>query len=207
MSCRGLLALLILAWFPSVQAADSLNLDAYDRIEGFIDLYWDEEGGRMLLAVDAIDQPFIYQSSLARGVGSNDLGLDRGQLGEPKVVRFLRSGPKLLLVEDNLAFRAGSESADERQAIEESFARSVIWGFEDLDPSENKTVVDATSFIVRDAHGISGRLSRRGEGSYSVDASRSAIFMPRTKGFPDNTEAEALVTLVGQPTGDRKSVV
>jgi len=207
MSCRGFLALLVLGCISSVQAADSLDLDAYDRIEGFIDLYWDEDGGRMLLVVDAIDEPFIYQSSLARGIGSNDLGLDRGQLGDTKVVRFLRSGPKLFLVEDNLAFRAVSESADERRAIEESFARSVIWGFEDLDPSEDRTVVDATSFIVRDAHGISGRLSRRGEGSYSVDASRSAIFMPRTKGFPDNTEAEAMVTLTGQPTGPYLSTV
>jgi len=201
MSCRGFLALLVLGCVPSAQAADSLDLDAFDRIEGFIDLYWDEDGGRILLDVDAIDQPFLYQSSLARGIGSNDLGLDRGQLGDTKVVRFLRSGPKLLLVEDNLAFRAVSDSADERQAIEESFARSVIWGFEDLDPSEDHAIVDATSFIVRDAHGLSGRLSRSGEGSYSVDASRSAIFMPRTKGFPDNTEAEAVVTLTGQPQG------
>jgi len=201
MSCRGLVALLVLGCTPSVQAAENLDLEAYDRIEGFIDLYWDEDGGRILLTVDAIDQPFIYQSSLARGVGSNDLGLDRGQLGDTRVVRFLRSGPRLLLVEDNLGFRAVSDSADERQAIEESFARSVIWGFEDLDPSEDRTIVDATSFIVRDAHRISGRLSRSGEGSYSVDASRSAIFMPRTKGFPDNTEAEAVVTFAGQPQG------
>ena len=207
MFCRGFLALLVLGCVASVQAAGRLDLDAYERIEGFIDLYWDEDGGRILLDVDAIDQPFIYQSSLARGIGSNDLGLDRGQLGDTRVVRFLRSGPKLLLVEDNLAYRAVSDSADERQAIEESFARSVIWGFEDLDPSEDTTVVDATSFIVRDAHGISGRLNRRGEGSYSVDASRSAVFMPRTKGFPDNTEAEAVVTLAGQPTGPYLSTV
>jgi hypothetical protein len=203
MSCRGLLALLILGFAPTLQAADSLDLDLdnYHRIEGFIDLYWDESSGRILLEVDAIDQPFIYQSSLARGIGSNDLGLDRGQLGDTKIVRFLRSGPKLLLVEDNLGYRAVSDSANETKAIEQSFARSVIWGFEDLDPSPDKTIIDATSFIVRDAHGVSGRLSRSGEGSYSVDASRSAVFMPRTKGFPDNTEAEAVVTLVGQPTG------
>ena len=207
MFCRGFLALIAIGCVASVQAADRLDLDAYERIEGFIDLYWDGDSGRILLDVDAIDQPFIYQSSLARGIGSNDLGLDRGQLGDTKVVRFIRSGPKLLLVEDNLAYRASSDSADERQAIEESFARSVIWGFEDLDPSEDKTIVDATSFIVRDAHGISGRLSRSGEGAYSVDASRSAIFMPRTKGFPDNTEAEAVVTFAGDPEGPHLGTV
>jgi hypothetical protein len=201
MSCRVFLVLVVLGFVPSAQSAESLDLDAYDRIEGFIDLYWDESSGRILLEIDEVDQPFIYQSSLARGIGSNDLGLDRGQLGDTKIVRFLRSGPKLLLVEDNLGYRAVSDSAEERQAIEESFARSVIWGFLDLDPSNERTIVDATSFIVRDAHGVSAQLNRSGEGSYSVDASRSAVFLPRTKGFPDNTEAEALVTLVGQPTG------
>jgi hypothetical protein len=207
MSCRVFVALFVLGIIPSVQASDSLDLDAYDHIDGFIDMYWDEASGRILLEVDELDQPFIYQSSLARGIGSNDLGLDRGQLGDTKVVRFLRSGPKLLLVEDNLGYRAESDSADERRAIDESFARSVIWGFEDLDPSPNKTIIDATPFIVRDAHGVSGRLNRSGEGSYSVDMSRSAVFLPRTKGFPDNTEAEALVTLVGEPTGPYLSTV
>lgn len=201
MLCRGFLVFLVFGCAPLAQAAESLDLDGFDRIEGFIDLYWDEDGGRVLLDVDESDQAFIYQSSLPRGIGSNDLGLDRGQLGNTKVVRFVRIGPKVLLVEDNLAYRAVSDNADERQAVDESFARSVIWGFEDLDPSPEKTIVDATSFIIRDAHGISNRLSRSGEGAYSVDAERSAIFMPRTKGFPDNTEAEAIVTFAGQSTG------
>ena len=119
----------------------------------------------------------------------------------------MRSGPKVLLVEDNLAFRAVSDNADETQAIEESFARSVIWGFEDLDPSNDKTIVDATPFIVRDAHGVSARLNHGGEGAYSVDVARSAVYMPRTKAFPDNTEAEAIVTLTGTPTGPYLSTV
>ena len=137
----------------------------------------------------------IYQSSLARGVGSNDLGLDRGQLGATRIVRFVKSGPKVLLMEDNLAFRADSENRDEQQAVEESFARSVIWGFEDLDSSPHRTIVDATPFFVRDAHDIGTRLTATAEGSYAVDASRSAVYMPRTRAFPDNTEAEAVVTL------------
>jgi len=182
-------------------ATDSLNLEAFERLNGFVDLYWDEDTGRVLIDVENLDQPFIYQSSLSRGIGSNDLGLDRGQLGSTKVVRFIRSGPKILLVEENLAYRAVSDNDDERQAIDESFARSVIWGFEDIEPSDAKIIIDATSFFVRDAHRLSARLAMTTEGSYSVDASRSAMYMPRTKAFPDNTEAEAIVTFVGQPTG------
>ena len=205
---RVFLAILVVIGFlPVAQATDQLDLAAFDRLEGFIDLYWDADTGRILIDVEEIDEPFIYQSSLSRGVGSNDLGLDRGQLGNTRVVRFLRSGPKILLVEDNLAYRAVSDNADERQAIKESFARSVVWGFEDIDPSDDKTVIDATSFIVRDAHGVSARLAAATEGAYSVDQTRSAVYLPRTRGFPDNTEAEAIVTFVGQPTGPYLSTV
>lgn len=198
---RSLLALLVFGWAQHTHAAENLDLGSFERIAGFIDQYWDADSGRLLLDVGELDRPFIYQSSLSRGVGSNDLGLDRGQLGKTRIVRFVRSGPKVLLVEDNLAFRADSDNKDEAQAVEESFAQSVIWGFEDLEPLSERILVDATPFIVRDANDISARLNAAGEGNYSVDAARSAIFLPRTKGFPDNSEAEAIVTFTGQPTG------
>jgi len=196
------LALYLLLLSAPGHAQDKpLALAEYQSFEGFVDTWWDEHSGRMLVRVEAFDAPFIYQSSLPRGVGSNDLGLDRGQLGSTKVVRFLRSGPKVLLVEDNLQYRARSDNEDERQAIEESFARSVIWGFTDIDDDADSTIIDATEFFVRDAHGLASQLAGAGEGTYMVDASRSAIYLPRTKAFPDNTEVEAVVTLVGQATG------
>ncbi len=177
------------------------GVDSYAEFEGFVDLYWDETSGRLLINVEALDAPFLYQSSLARGVGSNDLGLDRGQLGATRIVRFLRSGPKILLVEDNLDYRAASDDANERRAVAESFARSVIWGFEVESESADGVVVDGTGFFLRDSHGISTRLAAASEGKYAVDASRSAIFLPRTKAFPDNSEVEAVVTFIGEPVG------
>lgn len=180
--------------------AEAPRLADYRAIEGFVDLWWDEGAGRLLMRVDALDTPMIYQVSLPRGVGSNDLGLDRGQLGATRVVRFQSSGPKVLLVEDNLRYRATTDSEAEKRAVAESFASSVIWGFEDLDPGSD-TIVDATAFFVRDAHGVAGRLAATGEGSYGVDSSRSAVYLPRTKAFPDNTEVEAIVTLAGNPAG------
>jgi len=201
-----LFALLCLFSAGGVSAADAADrapppLDEYRAFDGFIDTWWDEGTGRMLVRVEDFDTPFLYQSSLPRGVGSNDLGIDRGQLGATRVVRFLRSGPKVLLVEDNLQYRANSDNEDERLAVAESFARSVIWGFADIDPDADSTIVDATAFFVRDAHGVAQRLEATGEGAYSVDDARSAIYLPRTKAFPDNTEVEAIVTLVGKPTG------
>lgn len=211
-----LLVLLIATSFSfavSTANADdaAFSLADYEAHEGFIDVFWDDRGGRMLMRVAEFDEPFIYQSSLPRGVGSNDIGLDRGQLGATKVVRFIRSGPKILLVEDNLGFRASGDNEAERQAVLESFARSVIWGFEDIDPSGEPNaaaaVVDATSFFIRDAHGVATTLGTAGEGAYSVDASRSAIYLPRTKAFPDNTEVEAIVTFTGEPTGQQLRTV
>ena len=183
--------------------ADDLGsrLAAADVMPGFIDLYWDAEKGRLLLAVAEFETPFLYQSSLARGVGSNDLGLDRGQLGSTKVVEFQRSGPKVLLLERNLDYRATSDDTDERNAVLESFAQSVIWGFESLGRHDGATVVDATDFLLRDSHAISARLAELEEGTFTVDTSRSAIYLPRTRAFPDNSEVEAIVTFTGQATG------
>jgi hypothetical protein len=179
----------------------------YKVYDGFVNLYWQEQDGRLLFRVDALDEPFLYQSSLPRGVGSNDLGLDRGQLGATRIVRFVRSGPKILLIADNLDYRAVSDDADERQAIDESFARSVIWGFEIAHEDGDAVLVDGTDFFLRDAHELSARLSAAEEGEFSIDPSRSAIYLPRTKGFPDNTEIEAIVTYTGKAIGEHLPTV
>ncbi|MBT8075410.1 MAG: DUF5117 domain-containing protein, partial [Gammaproteobacteria bacterium] len=168
------------------------------HMPGFLDLYWDERQGRLLLRIDNMGQEIIYQSSMARGVGSNDLGLDRGQLGATRLVEFFRSGPKVLLIENNTRYRANSDDAAEMMAVDSSFARSVVWGFERVAESNGSVLVDATDFFLRDAHGISTRLNRAQQGSYQPDPTRSAIFLPRTMAFPDNTEVEAIVSYSGE---------
>lgn len=177
------------------------QLGNMQQLPGYFDLYWDNSKGRLIIRIDDFDEPFLYQSSMARGVGSNDLGLDRGQLGSTRVVEFQRSGPKVLLIEDNLDYRAQSDNADEQAAVEESFARSVVWGFEALGEKDGSVYVDATDFLIRDAHRIAARLAASDEGAFKPDASRSAIYMPNTKAFPDNSEIEAIVTFTGQATG------
>jgi hypothetical protein len=167
----------------------------------YYDLYWDDAKGRLLIDANKLGEPFLYQASLARGVGSNDLGLDRGQLGATRVVEFQRSGPKMLLVQHNLDYRASTDNPDELDAVDESFARSVIWGFEILGEREGSILIDATDFLIRDAHRITARLAGSEEGDFIPDASRSAIYMPNTKAFPDNSEVEAIVTFTGQATG------
>jgi hypothetical protein len=196
-----LLAVLGLAACQNGEPPISQRLSNFEKLDGFVDLYWDESRGHLLVAVENFNEPFLYQSSLARGVGSNDLGLDRGQLGSTRVVEFQRSGPKVLLMQHNLDYRASSDNADEQRAVEESFARSVVWGFESLGSVGDATIIDATEFLLRDAHGIAARLKEAEEGEYTPDASRSAIYLQRTKAFPDNSEVEAIVTLTGQAGG------
>jgi len=187
---------------PSGASGDiTSQLGNYEHLTGYFDLYWDEKKGRLIIRVDAFDEPFLYQSSMARGVGSNDLGLDRGQLGSTRVVRFQRSGPTILLVEDNLDYRAQSDNSDELAAVDESFAKSVIWGFDSSGESNGAVYIDATDFLLRDSHRIAARLAAQDEGAFKPDASRSAIYMPMTKAFPDNSEIESIVTFTGQPTG------
>lgn len=175
------------------------QVEGLQHLEGFYDLYWDAGKGRLLLRIDGMNEPFLYQSSMPRGVGSNDLGLDRGQLGDTKIVSFYRSGPKVLLIEKNLSYRANTDNEDEKAAVASSFAQSVIWGFSVTAESGDEVLVDATDFFLRDSHGLSSRLSRSQQGNYSIDGNRSAIFMPRTRSFPDNTEIESIITYTGQP--------
>ena len=202
----SLLAVLWLAACASTVAARDDNTDtrpsgATQLHDGFFDLLWHEDAGTLWLAIERFDEPFIYQSALARGIGSNDIGLDRGQLGSTAVVSFMRVGPKVLLMEHNLRYRAPSANPFEQQAIEESFARSVLWGFEVVRDDGEKVWVDMTVFAQRDAHGLAARLRQQGHGHFSPDGARSAVYLPRTRAFPDNTEIEAVVTFTGEPDG------
>ena len=172
------------------------------KYDGYFDFYWDEKNGKIWLEVDQIDQEFLYVNALAAGVGSNDIGLDRGQLGDSRIVKFFKSGSKLLLIQPNYAFRAKSDNPDERRAVEEAFAQSVLWGFTIEAIEDNRLLVDASEFLLRDAHGVSARLKNTGQGDFKLDPGKSALYLPRTKAFPKNSEFEAVLTFSGTASGN-----
>ncbi|MEY4167570.1 MAG: hypothetical protein RIR52_1394, partial [Acidobacteriota bacterium] len=171
------------------------------RIDGFIPLYWDQKTGRMWMEITRFDEEFLYQVSLPAGVGSNPIGLDRGQLGPGAVVRFERIGPRVLLVQPNYRYRALTSDAAERRAVSDSFARAVIWGFRVEATEGERVLVDATAFLLRDTHGVAEKLRTSRQGSFRFDESRSAFHLPQTKGFPQNTEIETIITLTGDDAG------
>jgi len=173
-----------------------------EKKDGFIPLYWDAAGGKLWMELPPLGQELIYQVSLPAGVGSNDIGLDRGQLGDTRIVRFERSGPRVLMVQPNQAFRAVTTDPDERQDVENSFAQSVLWGFTVAAESDGRVLVDATDFALRDAHGVVPALRRARQGDFRLDATRSAFYLPNLKAFPRNSEIEVTLTFTGDNPGN-----
>ncbi len=188
---------------PVAQTGTSIDAKtaSLKKFPGYFEFYYDEKQDKVLLIIDKFDTEFLYVESITAAVGSNDIGLDRNQLGRDRVVKFERRGPKVLLTEINLAFRAVSDNAAEKKAVEESFAQSVLWGFTVVAEDGGRVLVDASDFLLQDAHDVVGTLKSTQQGTYALDKSRSAFYTPRIKNFPQNSEFEATLTFTGQPTG------
>jgi hypothetical protein len=176
-------------------------LDKTKPYKGFFDFNYSEEKDAIYLTVSQLDEDFLYVNSLSQGIGNNDIGLDRGQLGNERIVYFTKAGNKLLLMQPNLRYRSTSDNPLEQRSIKEAFAKSVLFGFPILEKNEKGYVVDLTPFLLQDAHGVSKRLKQRKQGNFSIDKSRSAVYLERTKAFPLNIEFDMLLTFSGNAQG------
>ncbi|SEL18237.1 protein of unknown function [Colwellia chukchiensis] len=200
---------MVFCWLfvSSIQAQEASSYAEFikdkQHHQGFFSFYLDQETGKVFLEISNFEQAFLFQSSLPHGVGSNDIGLDRGQLGATRIVRFERVGNKVLLRQLNTDYRADSDNKLEQQAIDEAFASSIIWGFKVSHSSvdNSKTLIDYTPFLLSDIHNLSAQLKATKQGRFSIDLSRSAIYEKRSKAFPNNTELEATVTFKGSDAG------
>ncbi|MGB1169743.1 MAG: zinc-dependent metalloprotease [Flavobacteriaceae bacterium] len=171
------------------------------KYEGYFTFYYDENKDKIFLQVENLEKEFLYVNALSEGIGSNDIGLDRGQLGNTRVVKFIKAGNKLLLVQPNQDFRAITKNIEEKKSVQQAFAKSVIHGFVIKESNQGKYLLDATSFFMRDAHGVQGRLLGRKQGNYNLDKTKSAINLERTKAFPKNVEFDIMLTFKGSPKG------
>jgi Met-zincin/Domain of unknown function (DUF5117) len=181
---------------PSVEARTA----GMQKIDGFFPLYWDERSGSMFVEIPKLDTDILMNTGLAAGLGSNDIGLDRGTGGGAKLVSFQRVGPRVLMVQPNTSFRSSSANPLERKSVEDSFAKSVLWGFAIAGEANGHVLVDATDFLLRDVTGAGNSLR---PGTYRLDRTRSAFYLPRTKAFPKNTEVEMTLTFVNDAAGGR----
>ena len=172
-----------------------------DRMEGFFNLYWENSSGSLYWEIDELGTEFLYQISMGSGLGSNPVGIDRGQLRGTHILEPRRIGPRVLLMEPNYRFRARSDNPTEAQAVRDAFAPSVHWGFDIVAETGDRVLVDATEFFLRDARGVVEQIAQRNQGRFELDRSRSAIHLPATRSFPENTEVEAILTFTSAEPG------
>lgn len=220
----GLFVLIALA--PSLvlaKAADVADPLAGATVEaGFVDIYRNVDAGSVIIGVKELDRPFLLVTSLPGGLGSNDIGLDRGQVGKQYLARFKRVGKRLLLIADNTRFVADSADADERRAATDAFAPSVLWAGPIIEPTTKTgrgkdagaptVLVDIGPYLAGDRHGIAAAmggpqgiaaaLATTEQGDYAIDPERSAVLPEAARSFPDNSEFEALLTFSGPGTGE-----
>ena len=168
------------------------------KIDGYFPLYWDEQTGSLFVEIPRLDTDFLLSTGLSAGLGSNDIGLDRGQGGAGRIVRFERVGPRVMLTQPNQSFRSSSANVLERKSVEDSFAKSILWGFAVAAQSEGRVLVDGTDFFLRDIHGA-GRSLR--PGTFRVERTRSAFYLPNIRNFPKNTEVDFTLTFVNENAG------
>ena len=171
------------------------------QIAGLFDLYWHESTGTLFWEIGDLDAEFMYQVSMGSGLGSNPVGIDRGQLRGSNVLKPMRVGPRVLLMEPNYRFVANSDNPTEVAAVRDAFAPSVHWGFDIVAETDGRLLVDATAFFLRDARGVVEQLAASGQGRFQLDQTRSAIYLPSTRSFPENTEVEAILTFTSSEPG------
>lgn len=200
--------LLVLALYSLTAMVQAQTLPAIaekvanaSRLEGYFSLYWEEASGKMYWEIDKLDTEFLYAISMASGLGSNPVGIDRGQLGGTYVLEAQRVGPRVLLIEPNYRFQALSDNPVERQAVADAFAPSVLWGFDIIAATGASVLVDATDFFLRDARDVIGNIASRNQGTYTLDKSRSAFYLENTKAFPENVEVEVMLTFASRNPG------
>ena len=185
-----------------------------ERREGFIPLLWDAEQGRLLFELTRFDQDILYFTSVAKGSGSGSVGLEWAGGGEGGVIQFQRIGPKVMVVQKNLRFRAGNGGPGIEKGIDASFPDSIIASLPIIRTDAGKVIVDATPLVVRDAAGFAAPRPSGGRGdvqaaelipgaTWRFDAARSAIYLPHTKGFPKNSEVEVTATYEALSGGAR----
>lgn len=194
-----ILLFLLLSMGAQAQIADKVK--SMKAHSGYFNFYYDEPNDKIFLEVTKLNQEFLYAYSLAQGVGNNDLGLDRGQLGNEQVVYFEKQGNKLFLIQPNTRYRANTSNALEKTSVQQAFAKSVLFGFKIESSSDGAYLIDFTDFLMQDAHGVLKRLAQAKQGTYSLDKSKSSLELAHTKSFPKNSEFEARLTFAGNGTG------
>lgn len=207
-STLALAVVLALAPAVNVMAAtdNSANLIKQSQAaNGFINFYYEQDSGELYLEANRLEQPFLLITSLPHGVGSNEIGLDRGQLGATRMVQFERHGPYLILKQLNTDYRAETEDQAEVRAVNEAFAESVLWRGKVV-PGK-RPLVAVSELLLSDLHGISSTLKETQQGDYRLDTGKSLVLPQGVKSFEQNSDVDVLLTFTGAKAGSQVAKV
>ncbi|MEZ6015197.1 MAG: zinc-dependent metalloprotease [Planctomycetota bacterium] len=177
------------------------------RLAGYIPLVLDQDAGRVAFELpapgpDGLVLELLHVVGITTGIGSNDLGLDRGSLAPARLLRLRKVGARLLVEAPNLAFRAVSTDPEERKAGRESYATSIVWSTDKVSVQPSGALsVDVTDWLVGDRFGVARQLAAAGEGAFTLDAERSTLLPARALAFPDNVELDVLLTFACDAPG------
>lgn len=181
-----------------------------ERRDGFIPILFDNKQGKIYLELPRDSMRALMMVTLATGLGSNPIGLDRGSSNDSYVARFDRNGDRVLVVFENWNYRSSaSDNSAHQRTVSEAFPPSTTGSLPIISQENGKTIVDATDFFLRDWNDVAGTLTAQNEGSYSVARDRSSIYRQYTKAFPENTEIEVALTFTtsGKPGNIVSSIV
>ena len=166
------------------------------------DLTVDKASGKVQLDISRLNQPFLMVATLENAIGSNDIGLDRAANGEPLMVEFRREGKRAFLIQRNTRYIANSSDLDEVKATRDAFAEAVLWaGDISTSAKAGAQMIDFNSLMLNDFVGVSNRLSRTKQGSYSLNRDRSAVISESCNSYPTNADCNALLTFTGSGEG------
>lgn len=187
--------------------------EGLDRQDGFFPFFVDTARGTILAELSSDPPPFLYATGLASGLGSNPVGLDRGQWGKTRLCRWKRVGSRMFLIEQNTGYRATSQNPAEKKAVKDSFVDSIFWATDIIAESDQKILIDLQGLLIRDAHAVVNTLKRSDQGDYKFDSDLSFIELDQCQAFPKNSELNAVVTyatsrggsLVSQAAADGNS--
>ena len=195
--------------FPAVTVAaiapSAKIIQQSQEVKGFVNLYYEPSQGELYLEVNRLNQPFLLVTSLPQGVGSNDIGLDRGQLGQTRMVQFERQGPYIVLKQLNSQYRANTLDAAEQRAVAEAFADSVLWQGKVVEGQS--VLVAINDLVLSDLHGVSSVLQQTGQGDYQLDLGRSVILPTGIKSFAKNADVDVQLTFKADVAGEQVAQV
>jgi hypothetical protein len=181
--------------------------------DGFLPYYWDAKKGELLIELSpaALDREFLYFTGLGSGVGSIKVFADRSTTASSAVCRFRQAGPKVLIIAENLSFRAENGSADLKRSVELSFPTSVLAALPVEGEQDGALLVNASPLLLRDATDLLSQLHRptqavngvmvrqeSKESNWRLDDARSVVDLDASGSFPRNTELEALLTFTNE---------